>query len=225
MHNPRRIAVAQRKGGVGKTTIAVSLAAELAHRGMQVTLIDADSLCSASQWAELGRLNFPVRQIALASSQSVKAWVTSVGTVRSDYVVIDTPPSEAALGAALAIANVVIIPCTPSGLDLEATIKTLEHVELVRARRTERLHVILAPNRVDKRTLEGKQLVEELGGFGEIVAEPIGSRSAFVRSFFFGRSIGMIDPRGSGVQEVRSLSDLVVKCLDEKAVASVRPRS
>jgi chromosome partitioning protein len=182
-------------------------------------------LCSASQWAELGKLNFPVQPIALSSSQSVKAWVSSVGLVRSDYVVIDTPPSEAALGAALAIANVVIIPCTPSGLDLEATIKTLEHVQLVRARRTQPLHVILAPNRVDRRTLEGKQLAEELGRFGEIVTEPIGSRSAFVRSFFFGRSIGMLDPRGPGVQEVRHLLDLVLRCLNEKAVASARPKS
>ena len=61
----RIITVTQRKGGVGKTTIAVCVAAALARRGHNVALVDSDPQRSASQWAEPGNLEFPVYEMAL----------------------------------------------------------------------------------------------------------------------------------------------------------------
>lgn len=46
----RTIAVVNRKGGSGKTTTAVSLAAALAERGLPTLLIDLDPQASASAW-------------------------------------------------------------------------------------------------------------------------------------------------------------------------------
>jgi chromosome partitioning protein len=46
----RTIAVVNRKGGSGKTTTAVSLAAALAERGLPILLIDLDPQASASAW-------------------------------------------------------------------------------------------------------------------------------------------------------------------------------
>ena len=56
----------------------------------------------------------------------------------------------------------MVVPCTPSGLDLEATARTLEIIDAVRARPDGFPVLILAPNRIDRRTLEGRQLVDEL---------------------------------------------------------------
>src|SRR5271170_5095160 len=92
--NTKRIAVAQRKGGVGKTTIAVNLAAELRDRGSEVVLIDADPLRSACQWAELGGLKFPVQELTFSMNQPVAKWAAAARRIVSDYVVIDTPPSD-----------------------------------------------------------------------------------------------------------------------------------
>lgn len=210
---PKRVVVAQRKGGVGKTTIAVSVAAEFRSRGADVVLIDADPLRSASQWAELGGLHYPIQELAFPMNQPSVEWAHAVKRVRGNYIVIDTPPFDAALAASIALANVVLIPCTPSGLDLEATSRTLEVVNNHRKKLAGDLEVILVPNRVDRRTLEGRQLTEEMERFGEIVASAISNRSAFVRSFSIGNSVGEFDPSGSAVREIRELCDLVAASL------------
>ena len=62
------ITVAQGKGGVGKTTIAVNIAGELSRRNYNVALVDSDPQGSACQWAEPGNLEFPVYEIGLENS-------------------------------------------------------------------------------------------------------------------------------------------------------------
>jgi len=181
----RVISIAQRKGGVGKTTLAVCVAAELKARGRDVALIDSDPQCSASRWAEPGNLDFPVYEIVLGE-ESVVAWAKAVQQIEADLIVIDTAPNDRSLGAACAISDLVLVPSTPSGLDLDATIRTLEIVDAVRVRPHGIPRLALVPNRVDRRTLEGQQLVDELTAFGEQVSLPIGDRAAFIRAFSTG---------------------------------------
>ena len=215
------IAVAQRKGGVGKTTLAVKIAAELQHRWQGVALIDADVQESAAQWAEPGHLQFPVYAHALAE-QSISDWVRKFNRIAANqkYVVVDTAPHERALAASIAVSNLVLVPCTPSGLDLEATARTLEIIEKVREHRKQQPNLIIVPNRVDSRTLEGRQLVEELGSFKEIVSSTIGNRSAFVRAFSAGHSVADTAEGHTAHHEIELLCDLVENCLGTKRRAS-----
>jgi len=60
------VAIAQRKGGVGKTTVAVNVAGALLSGGRSVDLIDADPQRSATAWARSGRLAVPVRPATVA---------------------------------------------------------------------------------------------------------------------------------------------------------------
>jgi chromosome partitioning protein len=202
------IAVAQRKGGVGKTTLAISVAAELSRRGRDVALVDSDPQASACHWASPGNLEFPVYNMAL-SDQTISVWVRGIGQVCADYVVIDTAPNDRALGASIALANLVLVPCTPSGLDVEATVRTLEIIDAVRARRRGYPNMILVPNRVDARTLEGRQLMEELEGFGEVVSPTIGNRTAFIRAFSAGHSVAEIASGEAAKREIQALCDLL----------------
>ena len=206
------ITVTQRKGGVGKTTIAICIAAELARRGHDVALVDSDPQRSASQWAEPGNLEFPVYEMPLEGT-SVSAWAQEVRSIEAGLVVIDTAPNAREMGASIALANLILVPCTGSGLDLEATAHTLAVINAARERRRDPIKVVMVPNRLDRRTLEGRQLIEELREFGEIVAPPIASRSAFVRSFTSGQSVASVMPGDAADQEIQALAYLVEKAI------------
>lgn len=206
---PFVITVAQRKGGVGKTTVAVLLAAELDRRTGAVGLVDADSQASACQWAEPGNLSFPVYQLD-PETRSVAEWVDIMRQIPHPIIVIDSAPNDRVLGAVLAVANIVLMPCAPSGLDIEATARTLDIVRRVRTTRRTALRAMIVPNRVDRRTLEGQQLLEELQTLEEDIGPMIGSRSAFVRAFSLGQSVADF-ARGTPADiEIKSLADLVM---------------
>jgi chromosome partitioning protein len=202
------ITVCQQKGGVGKTTLAVCLAGELCRRGGNVALVDADPQRSSSQWATPGNLEFPVYELSL-DGVSVGHWASEVRAIRADPLVIDTAPNERHLGASIALADLVLVPCTASGLDIEATARTISIIQAVRDRRHNPMAVVLVPNRIDRRTLEGQQLEEELRGFGECVAPAIGARTSFVRAFSTGESIASSAAGGAADADIQRLCDVV----------------
>jgi chromosome partitioning protein len=202
------IALAQRKGGVGKTTLAVNLAGELCRRGFDVGLVDADPQRSACLWGEPGHLSFDVHELSLG--ESIAQWAQIVRDLPHTHVVMDCAPHDRILGAACALASVVLVPCTPSGLDLEAAAQTLAIVNAVRHRRRPDLNVILTPNRVDSRTLEGRQLMAEMASFAEPVGPAVGSRASFVRAFSAGLAICDFDPLGPASIDIERLCDFLL---------------
>jgi chromosome partitioning protein len=78
------IAVAQRKGGVGKITLAIFPAGELQKRGKWVAVMDADPQRSAWHWAEPGNLRFSVYEVGLAD-QAVTNWVREINRAMANY--------------------------------------------------------------------------------------------------------------------------------------------
>ncbi len=116
------ITVASFKGGVGKTTTAVHLAAYLANQSSTL-LIDGDPNRSATRWDERGGLPFKVVDERQAAKYARKA----------DHIVIDTQarPEQEDLEALADGCDRLIIPCTPDALALDAmmlTVKTLHQL-------------------------------------------------------------------------------------------------
>jgi chromosome partitioning protein len=152
------IAVAQLKGGVGKSTITTNLAGSLAAKH-RVALIDADlPQGTSSRWAVL-RQDPNIQLIAAETAQVMTTAVDSLDN-QVDYVVIDLPPrSLKFLRETLAFADLVLMPVLASAADVWAT---EELVAIVREARkgNKRLRARLVWNRLRASRLTAKFLDE-----------------------------------------------------------------
>ncbi|GJE78642.1 ParA family protein [Methylorubrum suomiense] len=192
------IGLASTKGGVGKTTIALNLAAVLARSGARVVVLDADPAGHAAAVAELGALPFTVTPLLLeeVEAKAVATWTKAVRGTDADFVILDAPGAlGAAFGAVLAVADLVLIPVGASMLDIRGAAET---VGIVRRHRKAggrgRPDILVVPSRVDRRTGAGRDVVETLTGLTEPVAPAITLRAAVADSLSSGEPVSAESP-------------------------------
>lgn len=139
------ITVASFKGGVGKTTTAIHLAAYLQTQG-ETLLIDADPNRSATAWSRRGHLPFEV----------VDEWRSPLRARRFDHVVIDTQarPVQRDLALLTDGCDLLVLPTTPDILALDALALTLEYLHDIGANRYRILLTVVPP----KPSRDGEQV-------------------------------------------------------------------
>lgn len=127
------IAVANSKGGVGKSTLAVHLAAWLDKQGHRVTLADCDTQQSSSQWIREAAPQ--VKALCFDNPDSILDDLPTIAE-ETDYVVADGPGSLTEMSRALLfIADQAIVPCKASMLEiraLDAATRVLRQVQKLR---------------------------------------------------------------------------------------------
>lgn len=112
------IVIANSKGGVGKSTIAVHLAAWLHEQGHSVTLADCDTQQSSSEWAKEAIPE--VKAVRLSDPDEILDRLPTLAQ-QTDFVVADGPGSNTETSRALLLrADLAIVPCKASMLEVRA---------------------------------------------------------------------------------------------------------
>ncbi len=122
------IGVLNQKGGVGKTTLSVNIAAALAKRGARVLLIDADPQGSSLDWSA-AREGEPLFSVVGLPRASIHKEISQVGQ-GYDHIIIDGPPRVTDLArSAIMASDLVLIPVQPSPYDIWAADEVVKLVQ------------------------------------------------------------------------------------------------
>lgn len=123
------VVVAALKGGVGKTTTSVYLAAVAAAGRREVRLVDADPQASAAEWWEAGE-DEALARVGLVEAPTERLLGKALtGLGDEDVAVVDTPPGqERLLAKALGRADVVVLPTRIGGVETARVEAVLEMV-------------------------------------------------------------------------------------------------
>lgn len=118
------IVVANSKGGVGKSTLAVHLAAWLSDQGHRVTLADCDTQQSSSEWIREARPQ--VNAVRLDNPDTILNELPMLAQ-DADFVVADGPGSQTETSRALLLrGDLAIVPCKASMLEVRALAKATD---------------------------------------------------------------------------------------------------
>ncbi|MDJ0391434.1 ParA family partition ATPase [Roseomonas sp. E05] len=202
------VAVAQRKGGAGKSTVAATLATTLALAGRRVTLLDTDPQQTLGRWhqARQGQRQAAPLHFEAPSGWRIPATLDRVAA-ESEVVVLDTPPhADSDSRAAMRAADLVLVPLQPSPADLWAMEATLEQAAAAHRR------VALLLNRVPSSGRLRDEIVAELVRRELPLLEPVlGNRTAFATAFGQGLGVAEAAPRGTAAAEARALAQAIEK--------------
>jgi chromosome partitioning protein len=205
------LAVGNTKGGVGKTMLAVNIAAALAQHSRDVLLIDGDEQASAATFAQV-RAGQPVKNSFTTVQLQGAAIRQQMRPLASKYdeIVIDVGGRDTgSLRATLTVADAILIPFQPRSVDLwtgdqiAALVAEARHVN-------EHLQAFAILNVADPQGSDNADAAAALSTLDGIEALPfvVVRRKAFPNAFSSGLSVleqERKDPKA--VDEILSVVD------------------
>lgn len=213
------IAIISQKGGAGKTTLAVHLAAAAQDAGTIALIVDTDPQATASQWAAWRQDKPP--EVIDSPPPRLAVKIRQAREQGAQWIVIDTPPhADSAARAAVEVADLVLIPCRPSAFDLSAIETTAKLVQLLR--KPAYVVFVAGPPNAFRVYQEAGELVESYGTRPCPLQIP--DRAAYRHASAEGRTVMELEPAGKAAEDIRQIykwacRQVVVSTHDEEKIA------
>ena len=233
---PTVIAVANQKGGCGKTTLSMNLAGVLSSEGgLKVLLIDADPQASAQQWAmRAGEAGLPF-EVMTHPHEDIHRKIRELAAKGYDVILVDCPPgasqvvpgkdSQTSISRmAILAADLVIVPVRPSMLDYLASHQLLPLLKDVAALKENQKVFIAINGKAPGRTRTGTEALSvaaeifRIDGVDvQVLCSEVTTRQAFVLAPTVGKTVTSYEPEGKAAGEIRGLAEEIAKCLQATA--------
>jgi chromosome partitioning protein len=207
----RIIAVINKKGGTGKTTLALNLAAGLAKRGA-VHVVDADPQRSITQWVGMGGGNSGLPGVAQLIGNPTAILGKFLRSHR--YVVVDCAPTVQGetVATIMRMAHIVLIPVLPSPIDLWASVDMAVVVNEAK-KHNPGLSAYLVLNQMETRNALSRDMREAVAEFDvPVLAAGIQRRAAYRSAAVEGQSVYGIGKRG--LQAVADIEAIIEEVLN-----------
>lgn len=200
------LAVAQQKGGVGKTMIAVHLAVEAAQDGLATFVLELDKQGTASLWSER-RGDETAPQVMRVESNALAKVLRALRDGGADLAILDLPGAHSpAITPAIKAADLVLIPTRANEIDIAASAETLAACH----RLNKRYGFVLTftepgagKTRDAKAAREARQALRDADH--PVADTGIARRPAFVDAVAAGKTAKEIEPAGKAAAEITRL--------------------
>ena len=198
----KTLALIAQKGGVGKTTIAVNLA--VAATEVQAALFDLDPQESAVMWSDRRQAESP--HVEFLTERRLPDALKAAAQRDFALVLIDTPPAAGSQAyTAAQAADLVLVPCRPSLIDLEAIRRT---AQLIKSANVPAFVVFNAAPPGATTLLDDARAIVE--GTGLAVAPVVlRERGAYRAVWPLGQAVTEYEPHGKAAQEISQLKNWV----------------
>jgi chromosome partitioning protein len=200
----RTLTLVTQKGGVGKTTLAASLAVAAAQAGEKVVALDLDPQGSLGAWGDTRTADAPaVDRLPAERLGDLPAILEALKAEGYTVAILDTAGVSSTGGnLAMQAADLALVPARPSRLDLQATMPTIE--TLMRLGMRDRFAFALnqcPPGRSSRAT----EAASGLSMFGVLAEPPLAQRADHQDAIAAGQGVTEFAPDGKAAEEIRAL--------------------
>ena len=202
----KTLAILSRKGGTGKTTLAVHLSVAATLAGHTTVLIDLDPQASACKWSDIRHADAPA--VISAHEARLPEVLHKAEHNGVDLAILDTPPKSDSLDTA-EVSDFALIPCRPAIFDLQAIGSTMKIVHMADVASSIVLNFVHPQSTM---LIEARRAVK--GYNTDCAPVTLGQRVAFSHALIDGKAVQEFNPKSKASTEITALYKYVAKQME-----------